>query len=118
MNSVFGFRPAAAASSGFLSPAPSLAGLRIAVTAGWLIGSGLRGPVVSRIGAVGPVIPRSDFGEELFAGELGGQFVSDISLDGVQGVNVVLAGQRDGFPFGADASGTANAVDVVLGVLR
>ena len=66
---------------------------------------------------MGPAIPRSDFGVELVVGELGGQLVPDIPLDGVEGVNVVLAGERNGLSFGTDAGGAAYAVDVVLGVL-
>jgi hypothetical protein len=67
---------------------------------------------------VGSAIRRSDFGEELVVGELGRKFVPDITLNGVEGVDVVLAGKRNRLALGTDAGGAADAVDVVLGVLR
>ena len=66
---------------------------------------------------MGSAIPRSDCGVKLVIRELGGQFVPDITLNGVEGVDVVFTCESNGFPLSANPSSAADAVDVVLGVL-
>ena len=61
---------------------------------------------------------RDDLGEELFGCEADRDLIADVLVDRVEGVDIVVAGQGEGLALGADPGGAADAVDVVLGVLR
>ena len=66
----------------------------------------------------GPRIPRPKLRIEPVVRELRRELVSDVPLDGVERVDIVLAGESEGFAFGTDAGGAADAVDVILRILR
>ena len=56
--------------------------------------------------------------DEILRGPLDGDLAADQLLDGVEREDVVVAGERDGGPFRPGAARPADAVDIVLRVLR
>jgi hypothetical protein len=61
---------------------------------------------------------RNNFGEHLARHRGNGQLATDVSLDIRQGNHVLLAAETDCIAFGARASGTTDAMDVIFRILR
>jgi len=58
-----------------------------------------------------------NLGVQLVIGEHGRNFIADVFLDGVEGVDKILACQREGLALGPDSGCAADAMDVIFRVL-